>query len=662
MSSVNIINGGLDVQSIVDNLMYLEREPVRRLQSQTTTLQSKVTAFQSLNTKVSALLDKANTVLFNSSTVPFLVPGAFEDRLSESIFAMRTAVSSDEKILTATATGGAASGNYAITVSGLAAAKSTASTNFADINTTGTGTGTLVFQIGSDAPVTVTIDSTNNTLDGVRKAINSAGAGVTASIVNDGSATPYRLLITSKDTGIANAFTLTDNLTGGQALGMTQTTAAADARINVNGIDITKSSNSISDVIEGVTLNLKALTASAVNISLNPDVDGMVSALKDLISAYNDVTSYINSQFAYNATTKTAGVLSGDPTLRSTQANIQNIFTQSITNNFSAFHVISQVGFAFNNDGSITIDEAKLRDSLTKDLNGVAALLLGDGLPGVSDQVSLTDSRVTYQSSTSATQPGTYDIQVTALASQGSVTSNFALTALSQDETLTITYGGIPTTVNLLAGDSLAAVITKINNALTANGVAATATGDSSNHVMISTNNYGSAENISVVSDQSSAAGTTGFGTIPTTGTGTDIAGTISGNAAVGNGMVLTGASGRPEEGLVLSIAQTTSGSYGSVTITSGVQGQEGASVMVNLRTALKHITDPLSGPIHNATDALNKNIHDINDQIDAYNERLDVREQLLTNEYSRADQALKLLSVNQSSLNNLMSSLSSIS
>ena len=108
VSSLNLINGGLDVQTIVDNLMYVERAPVRRLQSQTTLLQSKVTAFQTLNTKISALLDKANRVLFNGETAPFQVPYSFEDRLPDSIFGMRTASSSDETVLTATAGQGAA--------------------------------------------------------------------------------------------------------------------------------------------------------------------------------------------------------------------------------------------------------------------------------------------------------------------------------------------------------------------------------------------------------------------------------------------------------------------------------------------------------------------------------------------------------------------------
>jgi flagellar hook-associated protein 2 len=141
--------------------------------------------------------------------------------------------------------------------------------------------------------------------------------------------------------------------------------------------------------------------------------------------------------------------------------------------------------------------------------------------------------------------------------------------------------------------------------------------------------------------------------------TGVDIAGTINGHVAVGSGLTLTGAAGQPEEGLSLAIAQTTTGSYGSATVTLGSAADDGQSIMINLRSALKGITDPLAGPIHNATDALNQNIKIINDQISRLEDRLTIQQQLLTAEYSRADQALRLMNVNQTSLTSQTNSLS---
>ena len=200
-SSVNIMSSVLDVQGIVDNLIYVESAPVRRMQSQSATLQSKVSAFQSLNTKLSTLLDSVNGILFSGNVVPFQKSYTFSERLADSIFAKGNVESSDDSIISATATNVASTGNYSITVSTLAQAKSMASAGFADISTTQTGTGTLVITTGANDPITINVDSSNNTLTGLRNAINAANAGVTASILNDGSATPYESAV-SRSSGL----------------------------------------------------------------------------------------------------------------------------------------------------------------------------------------------------------------------------------------------------------------------------------------------------------------------------------------------------------------------------------------------------------------------------------------------------------------------------
>ena len=467
MSSINLINGGLDIGSIVDQLIYVEGEPIRRMQKQTTQTQSKITAFQAVNTRFSSLLDKINNVLFNGEAVPLRTPYSFEERFSSSVFAAISARSSNDDFISASGSKGSASGSFAVTVSSLAKAQTSASGNFAD-TTSAFQTGTLTIQVGSGDSVDVTIDASNNTLDGIRRAINTADAGVTASIINDGTpGSPFRLLVSADDTGTANSFTVTSNLSGaGQSISFAVTSAADDARLNINGIDIVKSSNAVSDVIDGVTLNLKAETASAVTITASPDTDAIISALKEFASAYNDANSYISSQYRYNSGTKTAGVLSGDATLRSAQARLQTLVTQSVSNPYTTLSVLSQAGVTFNSDGSISINETDFREAIADKLTAVAALFLG--------------------------------------------------------------HGTAPDDTN---------------------------------------------------------------------------------------------------------------------------PGDEGSSPIVNLRSALKAITDPLSGPIHSATDGLSSTIRQLNDQIEAYQDRLDVRRELLVREFSKADQALRLLGVTQSSL-----------
>jgi flagellar hook-associated protein 2 len=657
MGSVDVINARIDVGTLVDSLIEVDRAPVKTMQKQVTALQSKATAYQTFNTKLSALSDKVNSMLYADGEPPLLTPYSYEDRLSESVFSKCTVNSSDDNAIAATASAANTQGSYSITVSGLAQAGTMASIGLSDTTSTATGTGTLTIKTGNKDAVTVSINGSNCTLNGVCNAINNANAGVTATIINDGSSTPYRLLLTADDTGTANAFTITDNLTGGQALSLTQTQAAADAQFLVNGVGMTKSSNVIDDVISGVTFTLKEQSAAAITLRVGKDVDSIVASLKDFVSAYNAVNSFISGQFTYNKASESAGVLAGDSTLRSVQSTLQNQIVQSIKNQFTNLGVTGQVGLDFGRTGEISLDETKLRASLSENFTAVAALFLGNGTDRGSG--SATDRRVSYSSKTSATQSGTYAVEINGLAEQATAVGNQAINTLTSDETLTISYGSANATVNLLQEDTLSTVLGKINSAFSSQGIAVTASDDGTGRIKIATNNYGSTESITVVSDRYDAEGSTGFGLTPIVANGTDIAGTIGGNAATGSGRTLTGTNGLPEEGLNLSISQTTTGSYGSVTIASDAKGVEGQSILYNLFHALDGITDPLSGPITNAKSGLTSNISSINDQISEYEARLEVRKAMLTTQFNQADQALRLMSVTQASLSSQLSGLS---
>ncbi len=662
MSTINLLSSGLDVQTIVDQLIQVERAPITRMETQSGTLQSRIKALQSLNTKLSTLLDKLNNALFKDETAPLNIPAGFERRFAKSIFAVRKAASSDESAVLASAAKGASVGSYAVTVSSLAKARTEASGNFADTDTTTVGTGTLVIQVGTKDAVTINVDETNNTLEGVAQAINNANAGVSATILNDGTSAPYRLLLTAKATGTVNAFTITDSLSGGQSLGLTETQAAVDARFTVNGISLTKSTNTVSDVISGVTFTLKAITAAPVEVTVENDTDAAIAGVKELITAYNEVNSYANSQAKYDADKKQAGILAGDVTLRNTLQRIQESLTGQIANNFTGgLQYVGEVGLKVNSDGSLSLDEAKLKSALESDLTGVAGLFLGDGAAATAESISASDSRVTYSSRTLATQAGTYSIEITSLAQRASVAGGQAVDTLAQDESLTVTYGGVQATADLLSGDSLQAALDKINAALAAAGMAATASDDGTGRIAVTTSGYGSSESITVASTLDNAAGGTGFSTTPTIASGTDIAGTINGNAAVGSGLTLTGASGNPEEGLSLNVAQSATGSYGTVTFAPATAAVDSDGILAKLRTVLKSVTDPLSGPIHRTTDGLNNSIKNLDKQISQYEDRLEVRRQQLLQEFYRADEALKMLTVTQSQLSSQLGTLTNL-
>ncbi len=390
MGSVNSLSGGLDVQGIVDNLIYAEREPIRRLERQSRAYQDRISAYREFNSKLLAMQTGIEGILFHGAGFPLNYPSGLGSRLGHSVFSLRKAVSSDESVLQATAAKGTLTGSFAIAVSQLAQAAAHASGNFASDTATLLKTGTLVIQKGSDEAVTITVDETNNTLQGLRNSINSLNAGFVASIVRDGRAEPYRLVITSSSTGTANSLSITSNLDQGDgaAIHFTETLAARDALLQVNGIDVVSSSNTVSDAIEGVTLNLRAASGSAT-VRLESDLDAIAAALKEFAGKYTDIIGYIASQSRYDAAKKQAGVLAGDFVLRQAQGTLSGVIMRSVSPGGSAMAGLWQIGFKLANDGSLSVDESKLREMLTSNLTGVAEMFLADAPDGGGGFISI---------------------------------------------------------------------------------------------------------------------------------------------------------------------------------------------------------------------------------------------------------------------------------
>ena len=390
MGTINLINGGLDVLGIVDNLIAVERTPIIRLQRNAKSFEDKIAAYQAFNTKLLALKTSVGSLLFHGEDVPLNMPAAYADRFGRSLFALRKAASSDEAVVTATAAKGLTTGNFSVTVNSLAKANSYASNNFSSDTAVATMTGTLVIQNGAEDPVTITVDSSNNTLQGIKNAINNADGGFHAAIINDGSAAPYRLAITSDDSGTANALTITNDLTGGAGVALTlgETVAAQDAVLTINGVDITSSSNTVSSAIEGITFNLRSDSGSAT-IRIDRDMDAIVEGIQDFLAKYNDVVSYITSQSRYDAVKKTAGILSGDFTLREAQLDLTKTLFQSIESGYESAKVLAQVGITLSNKGLLSLDESKLRDQLASNFEATAHLMLTDALNSEGNTVSL---------------------------------------------------------------------------------------------------------------------------------------------------------------------------------------------------------------------------------------------------------------------------------
>ena len=425
--SINGVSSGLDVDSIVSALVSAESGQKTQLSKQKTAIDDKISAFGKLKSSLSTF----QTAIGGLSTL--------------SKFNVQKATVSDTTVFTATANGKASVTDYAVKVNQLAKNHKISSSGTSSVDTA-IGTGTLTIQLGTYAPavvgppasgntftnnpdktaVNITIDSSNNTLSGIRDAINSANAGVTASIINDGSTN--RLVVTSKETGEVNSIkiTATDDdgnntdtsglsqfaydptAAAGAGKNMDQRQAAQNALLNVDGIDISKSSNSISDAIQGVTLNLLKTSADTVNMSISSDTDTIKSNIQKFVDAYNALNTTITDLTKYNEATKTGSILLGDSTTRS----IANQIKSTVIKNVSAggtLNTLSQIGVAFQRDGTLALDSTKLEKAIQSNPSDIASLF--------AVSAKSTDPQVNFVSSTNKTQAGTYAVNVTTLGS-----------------------------------------------------------------------------------------------------------------------------------------------------------------------------------------------------------------------------------------------------
>jgi flagellar hook-associated protein 2 len=397
------ISSGLDVNTIVTQLMAVERQPITDLQNKQTTFQSQLSAYGQVKSAL-ATLQTAVQSLSNPTK-----------------FNVFTGTVSDGNVLSVTAGSSAAPASYQVETTQLAQQHKISSGNYA-ATTDVIGTGSLTIEFGTydgtagtftsnadKTPVSITIDSTNNTLSGIRNAINSANAGVSASIINDG--TGNRLVITSKDSGISNSIKITTTdgdgtntdssglsalaydpaAASGSGKNMSQLAEARNALFTIDGIAINKSSNTVTDAIEGVTLNLTSTNVGQpVSISVSQDTQVISTNVQAFVKAFNDANTLIRNLTAYDAANNKASVLTGDSTVRSVSTQLRSILTSSIG---GSLDTLSQIGIGFQQDGSLAVDTTKLQTALDFNSSSVTSLLASDGsspssLKGIATQVN----------------------------------------------------------------------------------------------------------------------------------------------------------------------------------------------------------------------------------------------------------------------------------
>ncbi|NVM75450.1 flagellar hook-associated protein 2 [Duganella sp. SG902] len=514
----------------------------------------------------------------------------------------------------------------------------------------------------------IVIDSTNNTLAGIVAAINKGNFGVTASIVSDGStgtnATPNRLILTSSATGVSSTMKITLSGSGGdpadpalEALlgydpagvqNLSQKAAAADTKATVNGIDVTSSSAGISGAISGVTLS--TLKTGSTTLTIAKDSTALNSSVSGFVKAYNDLNSQINQLSGYNTDTKTGGPLLGDSTIRNLSASIRRQMSSSITGlEGSKLTNLSQIGISFQKDGTLTLDSSKLGKAINDNYGDIAGLFAAVGRG--------TDPDIKFVSSTAKTQAGDYRIDISQLATQGTLQGDAVLpaeTTIDADTSWTVTLNDTtPSNVNNTATITLPAgtynpsqLATMLQSAI--NGVSAfssagatvTASVGDDGTLKLNSTRYGSKSNIHINTASGTSVATVFGGGTPVDGK--DVAGTIGGYTATGDGQTLTGAAGAPIEGLKLTVTGDTTGSRGSFGFSQGYAYQ------LNMLTAGYLGAD---GAITSRTKGLNNTVKDIDKQKTAFSDRLTDIEKRYRAQYSALDTSIASMNTTASFL-----------
>jgi len=225
-------------------------------------------------------------------------------------------------------------------------------------------------KVGSNTAATVTVDSTNNTLGDLAATINNQEIDVRASVIQDSNG--YRLALVSTTSGAPGDVTVSGNTSG---LNFTKGVTGTNASLVVDGIPISSASNTVTNVINGVTLSLGSPSpGTPVTVNVNPDATQVTSAINTLVSAYNTVITEINSQFNVGSDGSGGGPLEGDNSLRDVQSQLLGALSYSIPGNSGIVNLAS-LGVNFNNDGSLSVDSGKLASALSSNFSAVQNLL-----------------------------------------------------------------------------------------------------------------------------------------------------------------------------------------------------------------------------------------------------------------------------------------------
>jgi flagellar hook-associated protein 2 len=558
-------------------------------------------------------------------------------------FQKKTVISSDSSVIDATVTGSPNNGSYQVEVQSLATSHTLASqTEFASTSSV-VGEGTLTFNVGG-AVTNIAIDATNNTLSGIQQAVNDAGIGVNATVVNVG--TGYKLMFSSAQSGAGNTIdvSITGDTDGNDTdaaglsrlatANMDETVAAQDATVVVNGLTITNSGNTIDGVIEGISLNLKSSDiGSTKTIEIQNDTADLSQAVQDFVDLYNALDEIFNNlgSSETDEEDETMGSLNGDSVLREVKYQIRNAMIESIPGLTGSVQSLADIGIKSELDGTLSLDTSMLNSAIANNPEAVGKLF--------SASATATDNQVTYMGSTDETLEGTFNLTVNTAASQAQIagasigvggditidgTNNVLKVAVDGNTTLDLQLTqGTYTRADL--AKEMARVINNDSTVAGAGAKVAVEYDDATQTYTMTSNKYGSASSLELVSGSFLTSGVSGLGVTAQT-TGTDVQGFLENTDGtlytfVGQGQDVTINSildGSPK-GLELKIEGTTTGARGTVEFNRGYADRLGM--------LFDDMMDEDTGIIGNRMSNVQDRLDDVEEQKVKVDERYDALE-----------------------------------
>lgn len=729
------ISSGIDVESIVTQLISLEQFPIQRLQAQQAQLQARQTIYGQFKSTLQSLNSAASSLNFSSA------------------FQVNKSAATDDTVATGTSTDAAVPGTYSLNV--LAIAKSHKLTSASQSSTTSELGMAGDFLVNGKKVSILASD----TLTSIASKINGLGASVSANVVNGGTDQAY-LVLGSTKTGAANEILITDvsggvaqglglvtgtqtlrslsgsvasssgfknstdtissltgaaisgnltlgtddiafdsstdtlqtladkiNATGNHTaslatekvdgvdvvrlkidsaswpstysdpsnllgvLGVTkngianQVTGASDAQVQIDGITINSATNTLSNVVGGMTFTLKKVGTSDINVTR--DTTAIKEKVKKFQEAYNSVVSYIRDNSKLDGETFQAGPLFGDQTVSQVEGTLSTLLFNSLGT--GSLKSLSDIGFGLDDQGKLELDESKLDNAVNNKIDDLKSLLMATGRSANSELKYVSSGNKSVASSSSG-----FNVNISQVATKASVT---ALNAFSSPHSggETLTFGGSPFgsgSVNLTvsAGMTLGGLIDLINNDSRLKDIVVAS--DEGGSLKITNKRFGTAGNFTVTSNLAEGADNSGIGTSGGTNVaGLNVEGTINGEPATGNGQFLLGNSGNSKtDGLQIQYTGTSTGDIGSLIFNRGV------AAMTQYR--VNSFTDSVNGLMTTVDKTLTDQVQDIEDRITSLSTLISLKEESLRRRFTAMEAAMSRATAQGSQLSAMLSGL----